>query len=216
MNRRDLDRRIDAFFSETMDRADVHLLAYVDRLYSSYCDAEKAFQRQLFTYVAAWILYYAISAGIVSGGEISSFKLKDISYALLLAPAIFGFLAYALAASAFWTIVQNTALNKIYKHTLPKAHENDLDLLIGAPTLFRAERHRRKGEHKALVVFTSQIVIAVLLCVITVGTLAAVAHAGYILWHVETLPRMLKILSIALGSLLWLRGMLLVYRTGEY
>lgn len=136
MNRRDLDRRIDAFFSETMDRADLTLLVIMSIAYIQVIATQRRhFSVNFSLMLPHTILYYAISANCEWRGNI----IFQTQRHLLRTSASASYIQlFSLCASGIgvFQLYSEQALNKIYKHTLPKAHENDLDLLISTPTLF--------------------------------------------------------------------------------
>ena len=210
-----LGQRVDQFFESLPDKGAPAVLTYVDRLYSSYCEAEKATQHQLLLNLITWASFYSIAEGIVGEATIGALKISNLSYLSLLGPVIIGFLSYTLATALFFSIKLGFAFWRCMKHVLPEACAGDLEMLLGPPTFVRAERISRAKEH-TVHAFARGFMIALLLSLCILGTLAALIHISWLTWSITAISWYAAAISITLGGVFWVRALLVWVRIGRY
>lgn len=211
----DIKARIDSFFDAVADKEADRVSSFVDKLFESYCKADQSAQRQTIGFMLAWAVLFAIDSGLVSEAQITSFKIENVRYLLIIGPPILGLLAYTLSAAWFASVNLGAATGRCYKHLLPEAHNLDLELLIGPPTALRVERTLRSKEGKihhaaGAIMF----ILTLTFCVL--GMLAAIAHAALIVWNLGALPSIVRATSVGFGLVFWIRSVLIWSRTGSY
>lgn len=210
-----IQRRIQYFFEAQGTNDPEQVRMFVGHLYDSYIQAEHATNRAFLGVVTVALLHIALAKGLVNEASVLSFKLVNIQVLLLLGPPGIGFFSYVLAGASFASINLGAALRAAYKHMLPNAYEQDLEALIGPPTIIRIEAMFKTGE-APVVTLTRMITLLILLAVATVGTGAAIAYASYLLIAAKVAASSAAVLSVAVAIALYVRSLMLWWATADF
>jgi len=195
------------FIAHAGDRPDA-LKAYADRLLSVYGECRKAEAKSFVLLVLVWLGAVLVGMDVVAEAGVSSVKLKNSKYLLLLAAPGIGFFGHNLIVLFARTINLWQAIRQCYKHMLPKAYELDLEDFVLPPSFDDMARISLKRWSKASGVWTLGITLMVILLP---GVL--IAHLCFLLYGDPFAPVWLRVASPVAGFSLWVHGLWLMWGT---
>lgn len=188
---------------------------FLGRLHESFSEAHKGMLRHFITLPLIWAVAYAIREGIISGGEIASFKLEKLELLLLLAPLALGIIGYLLLASINTQSILWQALNRSYKHVLPTAYKLELTQMLVAPSLLGMENLLEPRNTQGFAKKLSQAVWYAVAAYVLVVPPLAILHCAYLAWSLGKLSLLYLALFILMGIMFWVRGFVLLLSNYE-
>ncbi len=198
--------KIDRLFEAEAEVHPDQLRAFVDRLHTRYDASVRSMVKRGSAILFVWLLSVLLASGLVEEGAIGSFKLVQLQSLLVLAPAAVGLVSNRYYASMLMATLIWAALDRAYKHLLPKVFELDLEYLLAPPIFLdivrslqpSAERRLARNLHTwfSLPVF--------------VGPFIVLVHVSYLLlllhqWHVA-----ISIAATVVGAFWMVKGWVLI------
>jgi hypothetical protein len=209
MSKKTIQKKIDALFEHDVEAHKDEIKSFVETIQTNYSEAEQLFRRAFMSFLLFWTAFYAIGSGIISEGEIVSLKVSNIKTLLIAGPPVMSALYYFLSASGSAAMYFNGALSQIYKHILPKAYELNLEFMLAPPTIFSVELLL---EGQSSYRWLNRIGYAwrfILLHLIFFGAIIPIGHVSYLMMASGTSSWYLRIFSLVIAIILWLRGLFL-------
>lgn len=205
MQRATLPSRLDEFFTHPdLPKDDVRF--FVESLQASLHEADRKLHRSTLSFVAAWFVFYALATGMVTEGDVSSFRIGELKLIPIFGPLVLGGLAYHLLVCAAAQRTYFDALSNSAKHLLPKAYELDLELLLAGPSVIGTERTLGSEGGPWWAEWISARWIELLSFSAALVPLLALAHVSWLMVETHRFPVWTEITVIVLGLLLWAKG----------
>jgi hypothetical protein len=185
----------------------------VARLYENEDHSAKATLYQLYLLLSVWLVSVAIAYGLVSEGDVHSFKLASVRSILIAVPAVIGLQYYLIAASLSSNLLITSALYRIYEQRLPKLC--DLSFLLESPSFVNIENfvgELAESEKKPLIKLNN-IGFYLMASILLFGGIAIFLHViSLALWH-SGLAHRWAILASVIGVIPIARGFVLILTT---
>lgn len=206
MARAPFDKRI----SQLLTEPDVDLIevrAFIDALQRSHAHAGVMLARYTSTFIIAWLLFYAIAAGLVGEGEVSTFKVSDPKLTLVVAPPALGLLFYLASVSASIWVVLTDTLATSYKHRLPSAYKLGLEELALTPSVLTVEHIVLVETEPRWLKNIHRFWLSGFAFCLYAGPVIAFMHIVYLLWRSDVYTTGSVVASAAIGAVLVVRGL---------
>jgi hypothetical protein len=215
-----IDQAVDDIFSLRTDGDADTIQSFVDRLHEGQRFATTALYRRTLLLLLLWLAGYLIATGVISEVEVSAFHAGSGQLIALLPvfPIALGFVAYELVCAIESRIVTQAALNRCYWNLLPAVWSHDLEILLNPHTYIDVEGMFRGAiESASLLQKAMAYYVPILVGIIAAFVpIAAILHVTYLGWtHLHLVGRALLVASAVLGTLFWLRAMLLTELTWQ-
>jgi hypothetical protein len=211
----DLDKRIDSLHDAATPPDAPALSNFYSALEQHQASASKSFARYFTTFLLFWVAIVLIARGAVTEGSVASLKLANLKLVLVVAPPVIGGLFYLMALMGGISVYMLNAVQRSYKHRLPKLYELDLEQLVVAPTFYNVERTVRYELKDGPLRLINEAWLTVLGLFIFVVPVVALIHVSHLLIGAAPVSRSLSMIAISVGCILWLRGIFVAYVIGN-
>lgn len=183
---------------------------FLNQLHVNYSRALASRNRLMIGIGVVWFIGYAISGGLITEGEIISFKVENLDRTLIFIGPIIGVMSYVLMSTINLMHLLKSAILRSYKHLLPVAYELDLDLLTvdfdfaHVETIFedQAQKLNTALSNVVKVLLTLSSALVPLIAILQIGAAMAMRDTPHAALGAAA--------STLFGALFWLRGMSLV------
>jgi hypothetical protein len=202
-----IDARVHELFSapEPPSPEDVRVL--LAQFQANAAQASASMHRAALYLFGSWISVVLLGTGLIERAEVFGLSLRAIDTLLILGPPVAGAFSYFLLLSYGTSNHLIVAIASVYRHHLPGVHELGLHYYLMPPTLSTME-NLLVGRASSRWLNLIQVGwLHTLTGLVFLGSLGTLVHASYFLFLSQRGLVISSLLSVALGVILWLRGL---------
>lgn len=206
----DINESVDRLFEDddAVQREDRR--NFLNQLHVNYSRALASRNRLMIGIGVVWFIGYAISGGLITEGEIVSFKVENLDRTLIFIGPLIGVMSYVLMSTINLMHLLKSAIIRSYKHLLPVAYELDLDLLTVEFDFTHGEVIFEDQTQKLNTALSNVLKVLLTLSVALVPLIAILQVGGAMALRNVPHATVGAAASSLIGVLFWLRGMSLI------